>query len=170
MGKNYTIVSLSGKKWNKVVEVFRGISAVNLDAKGRLSIPSKYREALGGQSLVLTIDTEDACLQLYPMARWSVIEKQLESLPTFNPAARRIQRLLLGHATECELDSQSRILVPSVLREHADLVKKVMFVGQGKRFEIWSESLWTKVRQEWIDQKSDSVELGQSAVLEELAL
>ena len=113
-----------------MVEVFRGISAVNLDAKGRLSIPSKYREGLQGQSMVLTIDTEDPCLQLYPMSRWSIIESQLEALPTFNPAARRIQRLLLGHATECELDSQSRILVPAVLREHAELVKKVMLVGQ----------------------------------------
>jgi MraZ protein len=153
-----------------VVEVFRGISAVNLDAKGRLSIPSKYREGLQGQSMVLTIDTEDPCLQLYPMSRWSIIESQLEALPTFNPAARRIQRLLLGHATECELDSQSRILVPAVLREHAELVKKVMLVGQGKRFEIWSEVLWTKVRQEWIDQKTNGSENAQNNVLDDIAL
>ncbi|MDG2348248.1 MAG: division/cell wall cluster transcriptional repressor MraZ [Gammaproteobacteria bacterium] len=153
-----------------MVEVFRGISAVNLDAKGRLSIPSKYRDGLKGQSMVLTIDTEDPCLQLYPMSRWANIESQLEALPTFNPAARRIQRLLLGHATECELDSQSRILVPAVLREHAELIKKVMLVGQGKRFEIWSETLWSKVRQEWIEQKTNGSENAQSNVLDDIAL
>lgn len=153
-----------------MVEVFRGISAVNLDAKGRLSIPSKYREGLKGQSMVLTIDTEDPCLQLYPMSRWATIESQLEALPTFNPAARRIQRLLLGHATECELDSQARILVPAVLREHAELVKKVMLVGQGKRFEIWSETLWSKVRQEWIEQKTNGSENAQNNVLDDIAL
>ena len=153
-----------------MVEVFRGISAVNLDAKGRLSIPSKYRDGLKGQSMVLTIDTEDPCLQLYPMSRWAAIESQLEALPTFNPAARRIQRLLLGHATECELDSQSRILVPAVLREHAELIKKVMLVGQGKRFEIWSETLWSKVRQEWIEQKTNGSENAQNNVLDDIAL
>ena len=152
------------------MEVFRGISAVNLDAKGRLSIPSKYRDSLKGQSMVLTIDTEDPCLQLYPMSRWAAIESQSEALPTFNPAARRIQRLLLGHATECELDSQSRILVPAVLREHAELVKKVMLVGQGKRFEIWSETLWSKVRQEWIEQKTNGSENAQNNVLDDIAL
>jgi len=151
-------VSICGEKWEIVVSFFRGISAVNLDAKGRLSLPSKYREGLGEQSLVVTIDTEDSCLQLYPMNRWAVIEKQLESLPTFNAHARRIQRLLLGHATECEMDSQSRILLPALLREHAQLEKKVMLIGQGKRFEIWSETVWSKVRQEWIDQKNGNSE------------
>ena len=162
-------MSLCGEKWEKVVNYFRGISAVNLDAKGRLSLPSKYREGLGSDSLVVTIDTEDSCLQLYPMDRWSVIEKQLESLPTFNSHARRIQRLLLGHATECEMDSQFRILLPSLLREHAQLEKKVMLIGQGKRFEIWSEAIWLKVRQEWIDQKNGGSENLPTA-LDELSL
>ncbi len=148
---------------------FRGISSVNLDVKGRLSLPSKYRDGLNGQSLVVTIDTEDPCLQLYPMSRWSVIEEQLEKLPTFNTHARRIQRLLLGHATECELDSQFRILLPALLREHAQLEKKVMLVGQGKRFEIWSESTWMKVRKEWIDQKNGGPE-NLPASLDELSL
>ncbi len=133
--------------------MFRGLSSGQIDSKGRITIPANYRtmmveEASG--SLVVTIDTESRCLLLYPFPAWQVIEEKLESLPSFQPAARRIQRLLMGHATELELDRQGRILLPEPLRDYAELDKTVMLVGQGKKIEIWSESLWEDARVTWL--------------------
>jgi len=108
-------------------------------------MPTRYRDALleqcGGQ-LVLTIDIKDKCLLLYPLPEWLEIEKAVKELPALNKATRRVQRLLLGHATDMDMDSAGRISIPSVLREHAELDKKVMLVGQGNKFEIWSEENW----------------------------
>ncbi len=133
--------------------MFRGLSAGQIDSKGRITIPANYRtlmveEASG--SLVVTIDTEQRCLLLYPFPQWQVIEEKLEALPSFQPAARRIQRLLLGHATELELDRQGRILLPNLLRDYADLDKSVILVGQGKKIEIWNESAWEDARVTWL--------------------
>lgn len=111
--------------------MFRGINAVNLDAKGRMSIPTKYRNALStdeSKGLIVTIDTESACLLLYPLLIWEQIEAKLQQLPSFDPQARRIQRLLIGHASDVELDSQGRILLPTLLREYAGLQKKTMLI------------------------------------------
>lgn len=131
--------------------MFRGITAINIDAKGRMAMPTRYREGLASNALVLTIDTEVTCLLLYPLAEWLVIESKLESLPSFNPATRRIQRLLMGHATELEMDSNGRLLLPPLLREYAGLDKRVMLVGQGKKFEVWDEKQWQDGRQQWLD-------------------
>lgn len=133
--------------------MFRGLSAGQIDSKGRITIPANYRtlmveEASG--SLVVTIDTEQRCLLLYPFPQWQVIEEKLEALPSFQPAARRIQRLLLGHATELELDRQGRILLPPLLRDYADLDKSVILVGQGKKIEIWNEAAWEDARVTWL--------------------
>ncbi|MBA2653971.1 MAG: division/cell wall cluster transcriptional repressor MraZ [Gammaproteobacteria bacterium] len=132
--------------------MFRGINAVNLDSKGRMSIPTRYRPQLEEvkSQLVITIDTEDACLLLYPLNEWEMLENKLERLPSFNRWARRVQRLLIGHATEVELDTNGRILVPALLRDYAELEKEVILVGQGRKFEIWAEPLWTKSRENWI--------------------
>lgn len=133
--------------------MFRGLNSLNMDAKGRMTIPAQYRQAImeaaEGQ-LVVTIDTEDRCLLLYPLPQWRLIEERLSELPTFQPAARRIQRLLIGHATELELDRNSRVLLPPLLREYAGLDKTVMLVGQGKRFEVWGESQWQLHRDGWL--------------------
>ena len=133
--------------------MFRGLSAVQIDVKGRITIPANYRtlmveEASG--SLIVTIDTESKCLLLYPFPQWQIIEEKLESLPSFQPAARRIQRLLMGHATEMELDRQGRILLPNLLRDYAEIDKSVILVGQGKKIEIWSEPLWEEARAMWL--------------------
>ena len=151
----------SGVKWFKVVGLgiimgtFRGITAINLDAKGRLVMPARYRtqitEEVGGQ-LVLTIDTEERCLLLYSITAWKEIESKIEALSSFNPHTRRIQRLLIGHATELEMDGNGRILIPQVLREYASLDKNVMLVGQGKKFEIWDETTWNSGRECWLSQ------------------
>ena len=88
--------------------MFRGINVINLDTKGRLAIPTRYRAGLQDEAngrLIVTIDTEEHCLLLYPLTAWKEIEQKIESLPSFNQATRRIQRLLIGHATELELDA-----------------------------------------------------------------
>lgn len=129
--------------------MFRGINAINLDGKGRLAVPVRYREALG-LSLVLTIDTEETCLLLYPAKEWQVIEGNLQRLPSFNAVARRIQRLLIGHATDLEMDAQGRMLLPPLLREYAQLDKRVVMIGQGNKFEVWAETLWQAKREQWL--------------------
>ena len=134
---------------------FRGVNSVQLDDKSRMAIPTRYRKDLhtdnSGQ-MVVTIDTESTCLLLYPLSEWEEIEKKIEALPSFNVVARRIQRLLIGHATDVEMDSHGRILLSTPLREYADLQKSVMLVGQGKKFEIWNEANWYKARDVWLEQ------------------
>ncbi len=132
--------------------MFRGINAIALDAKGRLSIPTRYRDALQTQTaqVIITIDTEAPCLLLYSLSEWEVIERKLAELPSFNPVARRIQRLLIGHATESELDANGRLLIPAVLRDYAGLQKEAMLVGQGRKFEIWAAERWQTARNEWL--------------------
>lgn len=141
--------------------MFRGINGINIDAKGRMVMPTRYRERLDLDSksqVVLTIDTEERCLLLYPQPEWEVIEKKLAGLPSFNAAARRIQRLLIGHATDVEMDGQGRILLPPLLREYAGLKKTAVLVGQGKKFELWDEAHWEKSRGRWLEEESNSDE------------
>lgn len=133
--------------------MFRGLNGINLDDKGRLAIPTSYRDRLKCEvegKLVVTIDTEEHCLLLYPLPAWEEIETKLAFLPSFNVASRRIQRLLIGHATNLELDAQGRILLPQELREFANLNKKVTLVGQGKKIEIWATEEWEVRRQKWL--------------------
>ena len=136
--------------------MFRGINSISIDGKGRLAVPTRYRDALGQDraSLVVTIDTEETCLLLYPASQWQVIEDNLQRLPSFNPAARRIQRLLIGHATDVELDGNGRVLLPPLLRDYAKLQKKVVMIGQGNKFEVWDESIWLSRREKWLAEES----------------
>lgn len=125
--------------------MFRGVQHINLDAKGRLSVPARQRESLldiSAGSIVVTIDTQSSCLVLYPLREWERIERDVQNLPTLNPAIRRFQRLVLGYASDLDLDSNGRILLPGALREYAHLEKRVVLVGQGNKLELWSESLW----------------------------
>jgi len=122
--------------------VFQGSHAINMDAKGRLAVPAKYRDSLAescGGRIVMTAHTQDKCVLLYPEPQWLEILPKIEALPTFNKAALRAQRLLIGYACPLELDSNGRVLVPPTLREYAGLDKKLMLVGLGKKFELWSE-------------------------------
>jgi MraZ protein len=132
--------------------MFRGVNALNLDNKGRLAIPTRYRDELmrlaNGQ-MVITVD-RDHSLLLYPLPEWEEIERKLVKLPSFNVQARRLQRLLIGHATEVELDGNGRILLPPLLREFASLDKAVVMIGQGNKFEIWDEAKWNARRAEWL--------------------
>ena len=133
--------------------MFRGSNEINMDAKGRMAVPSRYRDALQDQSdgqLVATIDIEDRCLFLYPLPAWQEIETQIARLPTFNPDTRRLQRLLIGHARELELDGNGRVLIPPELRAYAGLEKQVVLVGQGHRFELWSTDHWNARSEQWL--------------------
>jgi MraZ protein len=139
--------------------MFRGITAVLLDTKGRMAMPARHRAALqqcDANQVVVTIDTESPCLLLYPLSEWELIEQKLQALPSFNRAARRIQRLLIGHATELEFDNSNRLLLPGLLREYAQLDKRVMLVGQGKKIELWDEQQWHAGRSQWLSEEANS--------------
>jgi MraZ protein len=140
--------------------MFRGITSIAIDPKGRMALPARYRDALSQQveGLVVTIDTEETCLLLYPMDEWQRIESSLQRLPSFNPAARRIQRLLIGHATDVAIDAQGRILLPLELRTYASLQKHAVLIGQGNKFEIWDDGLWQTKRATWLEEESSHVD------------
>jgi MraZ protein len=132
--------------------VFRGPSKVTLDAKGRLAIPSRHRERIltrANGALVATVD-RDYCLLIYPLPEWEEIERKLVRLPSLNKTARKLQRLMLGYASELEMDNQGRILLPQELREFAGIERDAILLGQGNKFELWDEQRWTERRDEWL--------------------
>ncbi|TFZ40088.1 division/cell wall cluster transcriptional repressor MraZ [Soehngenia longivitae] len=111
-----------------------------LDDKGRLTIPSKFREPLGYE-FVLTKGL-DNCLFVYAKTEWDLLEQKLKTLPLTNKDARAFVRFFFSGATECSLDKQGRILIPSNLREHSQLEKDAVIIGVSTRLEIWSKKLW----------------------------
>jgi MraZ protein len=124
--------------------MFRCAASLNLDAKGRLAVPSRHREELLAQCsgrLVLTAHPH-RCLLLYPQPAWEPIQAKLMSLSSFDRQSSAFQRLLVGHAEDIELDSAGRLLVSPVLREYAGLEKQAMLVGQGSHFELWNIESW----------------------------
>lgn len=132
--------------------MFRGISSVNMDAKGRLALPTRYRDSLMSRCaghIVVTIDVRERCLLLYPLQDWEAVQAQLEAMANMRSSARVVQRMLIGHASDVELDANGRLLVPPMLREFAGLTKKTVLSGQGNKIEIWSESLWHEGMSTW---------------------
>lgn len=146
--------------------MFNGFSSVNMDAKGRMALPTRYRDTIMEHcngNLVATIDISDKCLLLYLKPEWQVIEQKISALSGFNKNNRRIQRLILGHAAELEMDSNGRILLPPPLRTFAGLDKKVALVGQGRKFEIWDEATWEESRIGWMEEgMPDDIEFDDS--------
>ena len=150
--------------------MFRGGNTVNLDAKGRLALPTRYRGPLEDRcqgQVVLTVH-DDRCLLLYPQPDWDEIERKLVRLPNQNKRTRTLQRMLLGHATELEIDKSGRILIPPRLREFASLEKRVVLAGLGNKFEIWNEEAWEQNCGEWVADDSDAGDMPDS--LESLTL
>ena len=150
--------------------MFRGATKITLDAKGRMAIPARYRERLltVGGKVVATVD-RDHCLLIYPLPDWEEIERKLMRLPTLNKQVRRLQRLMLGYATELEMDGHGRILLTRELREFAGLERQAMLIGQGNKFELWSDERWGKRRDEWLaDDEGEQAGLPQE--LESLSL
>jgi len=124
--------------------MFRGITQLSLDAKGRLAIPVKYRNELKSTCdgrLIVTADPSK-CLLIYPLPAWEPIEQKLNSLTSFDPKIRSLQRLLVGSASDVEMDAAGRILVSPSLRQFASLSKEVVLVGQGMKLELWDEKQW----------------------------
>lgn len=123
--------------------MFQGAAQLNLDAKGRLAIPARHRDALAqaGGRLVLTAHPH-RCLLLYPEAAWEPIRDRILAAPSFDPRSAALKRILVGNARDSEIDSAGRILVAPELRDSAELDKQVWLVGMGTHFEIWSDAGW----------------------------
>ena len=125
-------------------EMFKGATQLNLDGKGRIAIPVRYRDFLlgyGAGELILTADA-DGCLLLYPQPAWQTICDKLLALSALNPQIRALQRLLIGHAEMVQMDATGRILISPALRSYATLDKSVMLVGLGNKFELWDAEKW----------------------------
>lgn len=121
-------------------------------------MPAKYRERLVEScngNLVMTIDptnsTQEPCLLLYPLPEWDKIQAKIQSLSSFDRASRRVQRLLIGHAEDVQMDKNGRILIPMELRAYSGIDKKTILIGQGKKFELWDEEKWSACRESWLD-------------------
>lgn len=140
--------------------VFRGTSLINLDAKGRLAVPTRYRAELQEsceRQLVVTVAVDDkcrgekGCLWLYPLPEWEKLESTISKLPTLNKMAIKLRRFVIGNATECEMDAQGRLLLPEKLRTFSEMEKKIVLAGQLNKFEIWNEASWTNKENEWMN-------------------
>lgn len=128
--------------------MFRGVARLNLDGKGRLSVPARHRDTLAARcngQLVVTADPS-SCLLVYPQNDWEPIQQRLMSLSGFDAKLRSLQRLLVGYAEDVELDGAGRILISEPLREFAGLDKRVVLVGQGNKFELWDDDQWNLQR------------------------
>jgi transcriptional regulator MraZ len=127
-------------------EVFQGAAQVNLDAKGRMAVPTRVRDPLtqgGTVKLVLTAHP-DGCLLLYPLPAWEPIRAQVMSFPSLDRQFSLWKRLLVGFAQDIDLDTAGRLLIPPELRDFARITRQVMFVGQGSHYEIWDLEAWQK--------------------------
>ncbi|MFQ6006328.1 MAG: division/cell wall cluster transcriptional repressor MraZ [Woeseia sp.] len=132
--------------------MFRGATKLALDDKGRLAIPTRLRERLAERcagNLVITVD-KGPCLLIYPLPDWQEIEQQIMGLPNVRVELRRMQRLMVGYATEVDIDGHGRILLSPALRDFARLDHKAILIGQGKKFELWDEKRWKKMGDAWL--------------------
>lgn len=138
--------------------MFRGTSEINLDVKGRINIPTRYRAEIEDgceRQMIVTVGLnekcagEDGCLWLYPLPEWERVERDILKQPTLNKMASKLKRFFIGNACECEMDKQGRLLLPEKLRKHAGFEKRVMLVGQLNKFEIWNDEAWQVKEAEW---------------------
>ena len=130
--------------------MFRGSFEHTLDGKGRLSIPSKFRDVLLGKAderIVITnfVVDETRCLDVYPLDEWLRFEEEIRKRPKFDPRMVRFQNYYLGAACECVIDKQGRILIPPSLRKYADLKRDVVLVSALEKFRIWDQEAWKKI-------------------------
>jgi MraZ protein len=143
--------------------MFRGATKVTLDDKGRTVMPTRFREQISVLSqgkLVITVSIDrEQCLLIYPLPDWEETERKLMALPSLHPQARRLQRLMVGHATDLELDGHGRFLLPPELREFAQLDRHGMLVGQGNRIELWDETRWKEQRDQWLKSEDTLTDL-----------
>jgi MraZ protein len=136
--------------------MFMGEFAHNIDRKGRLIMPAKFREELGDK--VIVNRGLDGCLYVYTMAQWEIVYQKLSGLPSTNKDARNFQRMMLAKASECELDGQGRILIPATLIKLAQLEKECIIVGVANHLEVWAKEKWEKVEEEQEDNFESTAE------------
>ena len=137
--------------------MFRGATKVTIDDKGRVVVPAQHRAELAAPAagrVVVTVD-RDQCLRIYAFPEWEKIEEKLNAMPSLHPQARRLQRLMIGHAQEMILDSHGRLALTPELREFADLTRSAWIVGQGKGLELWDEARWKSQREEWMKSEQE---------------
>ena len=143
--------------------MFRGISQASIDVKGRLGLPSRFREAISGtgtDNLVVSIDVQDRCLLVYPTHEWDLVQRKLESLSNVSQKNRILQRLLIGHATDVDIDKSGRILLPAIHRKYASLKNKATILGQGNKLEVWSNDEWQQQMANWLEDKDKLLGFG----------
>ena len=144
--------------------MFRGSSFHTIDKKGRIIIPTRFRDAItnAGQDIIM-ITRMDNCLFAYCMDEWTEIENKILHLPQKSDAIRRFQRIFIGSCQECKCDAQGRVLIPPALKKYAELEKEIVLVGVINRFEIWSKAKW--------DQENEQMDtdLGDEQVRQEIA-
>lgn len=154
-----------------------GASVIQLDDKGRLAIPSRYREALlerCGGALVTTVsfsvgkDSGDRSLWMYPRDAWKRAAKKVAALPDFDANHRIFKRFFIGYAGDMEMDRNGRVLLPQLLRDFAAIDKSAYLIGQSNKFELWSEELWRARHDQWLDDAIDMDKI--SPELERLSL
>ena len=145
-------IARPGTAFGRSTVVFKGCNKISLDVKGRLTLPTRCRDGLveaDGNTVVVTIDLREVCLLMYPATAWAAVEAMLTALPNLDEHYRRMQRLVLGHATEVEVDSAGRLVLPPDLREYAGLDRRLALVGQANKLEVWSEESWDARRADW---------------------
>jgi len=138
--------------------MFRGQFTHSIDAKGRTSLPSRFRDQLtsaGEARLILTPALMDPCIHVFPLRAWEDFEAKVASLPQFDARVVRLRRLYVSAAVDCDLDGQGRVLVPPQLREHARLSKEVVWAGVGNKAELWSRDRWTEATTATADELAD---------------
>ncbi len=141
--------------------MFLGSSYLNLDAKGRVAIPTKYRDEIGLDNegeLVLTADHGGECLSLYPLSKWMETQAAIKKLPNMNKGVKSLMRTVFGYATEVKMDGQGRIMVSEPLRDFGKFDKKVVLVGQVDKFELWSEDAWLGGAGDRVEIAEDSIQ------------
>ncbi len=122
-----------------------------------MAMPTRYRERFAARcdgQIIVTVD-RDHCLLIYPLPDWEELERKLVRLPSMNKASRRVLRIMVGYATDVDMDANGRILISSELREFAQLDKNAMLIGQGNKFELWDESTWIEKRDAWLSEEDD---------------
>ena len=124
--------------------MFRGRYEHTIDAKGRTSLPARYRDALSamGERRIVVTSALDPCLAAFSMPEWTAFEERLARLPQLDRAVQKLKRLYVSGAVECEVDDSGRILIPPTLRDHARLTKDVVWAGIGKSAELWDKDAW----------------------------
>ncbi len=141
--------------------MFRGQYEHSIDVKGRTSLPVRFRDVLTAQNdlrLVMTMSL-DPCLVLYPYAEWLAFEDRLSRASQFDPSVTLIRRLYVSSAIECEVDSHGRLIVPSNLREHAQLERDALWAGMGKTIELWSKPNFNAMRAQVLSDDARRLEI-----------